>query len=352
MPLQNTLPGARRGARRDLVDRSFGRRAVERPQRREHQPDARRRPPRGCARVTLPPCSSMIFFTIARPRPVPLAARGHIGLGQPVHRLRQAAAVVLAPRSRPARRVSLSRPCTQPAARAVRAATCARAPTRPRSAAGWSAPAPPGGHHNTAERHAPEAVFRTGSPAARPAAGRPPGGSGRPPDSRSNTGAGIRAKAENSLISRPMLSTWRTIVSALAANASGSFWICGRYLRLSRSAESRIGVSGFLISCAMRRAISAQAALRCAASSSVMSSKVTTKPLMPAAVGLRRGAHQQRMGAVLAMQLELRLGRPLGRGRDAGEQARDLGDHRDQRAADQLVRRAADQVAPPSGSAA
>ena len=75
-----------------------------------------------------------------------------------------------------------------------------------------------------------------------------------------------------------------------------------------------------------------------------MSSKVTTKPLMPADVGLRRGAHQQRMGAVLAMQLELRLGRPLGRGRDAGEQARDLGDHRDQRAADQLLGRAADQV--------
>ena len=38
------------------------------------------------------------------------------------------------------------------------------------------------------------------------------------------------------------------------------------YLRRSRSAESWIGVSGFLISCAMRRATSAQAALRCAES--------------------------------------------------------------------------------------
>ena len=48
--------------------------------------------------------------------------------------------------------------------------------------------------------------------------------------------------------------------------------------RFRRSAASWIGVSGFLISCAMRRATSAQAALRCADCSSVMSSKVTTKP--------------------------------------------------------------------------
>ena len=39
-----------------------------------------------------------------------------------------------------------------------------------------------------------------------------------------------------------------------------------------------MGVSGFLISCAMRRATSAQAALRCADCNSVMSSKVSTKP--------------------------------------------------------------------------
>ena len=47
-------------------------------------------------------------------------------------------------------------------------------------------------------------------------------------------------------------------------------------LRRSRSAESWIGVSGFLISCAMRRATSPQAAERCADTSSVMSSSVMT----------------------------------------------------------------------------
>ena len=48
------------------------------------------------------------------------------------------------------------------------------------------------------------------------------------------------------------------------------------YLRRSRSAESWIGVSGFLISWAMRRAMSAQAEVRCAVTSSVMSSSVMT----------------------------------------------------------------------------
>ncbi len=49
-------------------------------------------------------------------------------------------------------------------------------------------------------------------------------------------------------------------------------------LRRMRSAESWIGVSGFLISWAMRRATSAQAAVRCAETRSVMSSSVTTRP--------------------------------------------------------------------------
>ena len=44
----------------------------------------------------------------------------------------------------------------------------------------------------------------------------------------------------------------------------------------SRSAESWIGVSGFLISCARRRATSAQAVARCAWMSWVMSSNTTT----------------------------------------------------------------------------
>ena len=66
------------------------------------------------------------------------------------------------------------------------------------------------------------------------------------------------------------------MVSVQMVKVSGSLRMSLAYLRFSRSAESWIGVSGFLISCAMRRATSAQAALRCAESSSVMSSKVTT----------------------------------------------------------------------------
>jgi hypothetical protein len=49
-------------------------------------------------------------------------------------------------------------------------------------------------------------------------------------------------------------------------------------LRRRRCAESWIGVSGFLISCAMRRATSRQAAMRCTRMISVTSSTTTTKP--------------------------------------------------------------------------
>ena len=90
-----------------------------------------------------------------------------------------------------------------------------------------------------------------------------------------STAAGIRAKAENSLISRPMVSTWRMMVAIEAAKDSRPSWICAEYFRSSRSADRRIGVSGFLTSCAIRRATSAQAACRCADRSTVMSSKVT-----------------------------------------------------------------------------
>ena len=48
--------------------------------------------------------------------------------------------------------------------------------------------------------------------------------------------------------------------------------------RPMRSAESAIGVSGFLISCATRRATSCQAAAFCARSSSLVSSSTITKP--------------------------------------------------------------------------
>jgi hypothetical protein len=60
----------------------------------------------------------------------------------------------------------------------------------------------------------------------------------------------------------------------LEGSRSSPSWAA--YLRLSRSAESRIGVSGFLTSCAIRLATSAQAACRWALMSAVMSSKVTT----------------------------------------------------------------------------
>ena len=78
---------------------------------------------------------------------------------------------------------------------------------------------------------------------------------------------------------RLMSSTWRTIVSVHWSNTSRSVVMTLPYLRRMRSAESWIGVSGFLISCAMRRATSAQAEVRCAETRSVMSSRVMTKPL-------------------------------------------------------------------------
>ncbi len=90
------------------------------------------------------------------------------------------------------------------------------------------------------------------------------------------TGLGMRAKRENSSTMRLMSSTWRTMVSVHCSNTSRSSPITLPYLRRRRSADSWIGVSGFLISCAMRRATSAQAEVRCAATSSVMSSSVTT----------------------------------------------------------------------------
>ena len=82
---------------------------------------------------------------------------------------------------------------------------------------------------------------------------------------------------------RLMSSTWRTIVSVHWSKISRSCVISLPYLRFSRSAESWIGVSGFLISWAMRRATSAQAEVRCAVTRSVMSSSVTTKFGWPSA---------------------------------------------------------------------
>src|SRR3569833_4689653 len=75
--------------------------------------------------------------------------------------------------------------------------------------------------------------------------------------SRRITGAGMRAKDENSSTIRPISPTCRTMVSVHCWKTSGSVVISEEYLRLSRSADSWMGVSGFLISWAMRRASSA-----------------------------------------------------------------------------------------------
>ncbi len=89
------------------------------------------------------------------------------------------------------------------------------------------------------------------------------------------SGSGIRAKRENSSTIRRRSLVWRTITSVYCSRSSGSrTWAAN--LRLMRSADSWIGVSGFLISCAMRRATSPQAAMRCALTRSVTSSKATT----------------------------------------------------------------------------
>ena len=91
-------------------------------------------------------------------------------------------------------------------------------------------------------------------------------------------GLGMRAKAENSSTMRVTSPTWRMMVSVHRSKTSRSSVITLPYLRRRRSAESCMGVSGFLISWAMRRATSAQAEVRCAATRPVMSSKVSTEP--------------------------------------------------------------------------
>ena len=77
-------------------------------------------------------------------------------------------------------------------------------------------------------------------------------------------GLGMRAKAENSSTMRVTSPTWRMMVSVQRSKTSRSSVITLPYLRLMRSAESCMGVSGFLISWAMRRATSAHAEVRCA----------------------------------------------------------------------------------------
>ena len=90
------------------------------------------------------------------------------------------------------------------------------------------------------------------------------------------SGSGMRAKRLNSLTIRRRPSVWRTITSVYWVSASASTPSTLENLRWMRCAESWIGVSGFLISWAMRRATSPQAAMRCAATRSETSSKATT----------------------------------------------------------------------------
>src|ERR1035441_6439138 len=94
--------------------------------------------------------------------------------------------------------------------------------------------------------------------------------------------AGKRARAENSSTRVRTVSTEEPMVSehcriTLSEAASGgvprSRW------RRMRSADKAIGVSGFLISCAMRRATSRQAVCFCARNRSVRSSNTTTYPM-------------------------------------------------------------------------
>ena len=73
-------------------------------------------------------------------------------------------------------------------------------------------------------------------------------------------------------------------------SASRSFMPLSRRRR-RRSADSWMGVRGFLISCARRRATSPQAASRCACRSVVMSSNTITKPVSVSSPGSGVQAH-------------------------------------------------------------
>ena len=89
-----------------------------------------------------------------------------------------------------------------------------------------------------------------------------------------------------------------------------------------RSAESVIGVSGFLISCATRRATSLQAAIFCARSRSLVSSMTITKP-DPRPSFNRRNGDGQMQG--LARRLHFQLLGGVAGAAGAVHQIADLG---------------------------
>ena len=126
-------------------------------------------------------------------------------------------------------------------------------------------------------------------------------------------GFGMRAKDENSSTMRLMSSTWRTIVAVHWSNTSRSVVMTLPYLRRMRSAESWIGVSGFLISWAMRRATSAQAEVRCAETRSVMSSRVIDEvALVARRCVLARDADVEGAVPAVAVDQDLLLQRAAG----------------------------------------
>ena len=144
------------------------------------------------------------------------------------------------------------------------------------------------------------------------------------------TGFGMRAKRENSSTMRLMSSTWRTIVSVHCSNTALSSVMTLPYLRFSRSAESWIGVSGFLISCAMRRAMSAQAEVRCAVHQ--VGDVVERHHIAAVLAGRLLGgdAHRQIALAHVAADRDLSLHQPMRAGPRLGEQRLELGHHLDQ----------------------
>ena len=117
-----------------------------------------------------------------------------------------------------------------------------------------------------------------------------------------------------------------------ARNGAGAFVAgCGCFpaeccrrsnCRLRRSAESAMGVSGFLISCATRRATSCQAAAFWARSSSLVSSSTITKPEVQLLLERRNGDGQVQG---LAFGLHLQLARSQAGAARALHQVFDLG---------------------------
>ena len=87
----------------------------------------------------------------------------------------------------------------------------------------------------------------------------------------------MRAYSPKSSTIAFIAATWLMMVSVARASASRSGGASrSASFACTRSAESWIGVSGFLISCASRRATSPQAVARCAAMSWLTSSNTTT----------------------------------------------------------------------------